>query len=48
MASNNLGDHASIQVLLKDLEESHPDLQTVILSRHPEENFLDNFKRKYL
>lgn len=46
--TNNLGDHASIQVLLKDLEESHPDLQTVILSRHPEEKFLDNFNVKFI
>ncbi len=46
--TNNLGDHASIQVLLKDLKKSVPDVEAVVLSRHPEENFLDNFNVKLI
>ena len=46
--TNNLGDHASIQVLIKDLEQQYPGIQTVILSRHPEENFLDNLNVKFI
>ena len=46
--TNNLGDHASIQVLLTDLKKSVPDVEAVVLSRHPEENFLDNFNVKLI
>ncbi len=37
--TKNLGDHAMLKVLVRDLSAKVPDLETVLLSRHPDKAF---------